>query len=191
MQRGHSNSIALRSMVLDWHTLIPVKETIPLQKQSGTQWKCVNLFFMEALLCFFCTGIKTERIKGWNHILLVTKLLMTQQDHYVIAEPSLLVVVFKADVFILSMAISLLSVLFSLNAEIFIVEIKIVLKLECTQVFVCKIVAFVCLCSSVVKGKNPIKLISCVNEFLCMFLVSRKLLRNRLLASVGTKVYVL
>lgn len=116
---------------------------------------------------------------------------MTQQDHYVIAEPSLLVVVFKADVFILSMAISLLSVLFSLNAEIFIVEIKIVLKLECTQVFVCKIVAFVCLCSSVVKGKNPIKLISCVNEFLCMFLVSRKLLRNRLLASVGTKVYVL
>jgi len=56
-------------------------------------------------------------------VFLVTKLLMTQQDDYSIAEPSLLVVVFKADIFILSMAISLLPILFSFNAKIFTVDI--------------------------------------------------------------------
>lgn len=62
---------------------------------------------------------------------------MTQQDPYLIAEPSLFVVVFKADIFILSMAISLLPILFRFYVKIFIVDIKIVLELEYTQVYVC------------------------------------------------------
>lgn len=62
---------------------------------------------------------------------------MTQQDPYFIAEPSLFVVVFKADVLILSMAIPLLPVLFRFYVKIFIVDITIVLELEYTQVYVC------------------------------------------------------
>lgn len=59
---------------------------------------------------------------------------MTHQDHYFTAQP---IGCGIQGLFILSMAISLLPILFSFNVKIFTVDIKIVLKLEYTQVYVC------------------------------------------------------
>lgn len=70
--------------------------------------------------------------------------LMTRQDHYFTAQFLLYLVVFKADIFILSVVIPLLPVLFIFGVQIFTVNIKIILKLEYMEICVC-----VCACMHV------------------------------------------